>query len=218
MRAREQLPRRLPLRGLCVDGRCVCAPGFDGRACEKELPIPPSAQAAAIDSARRCPNRCWGRGACREGGVCECEPGFAGEDCSSIAPCEDDCSGHGICAHGACHCSPGWSGRNCSVALACPNGCSGHGVCAHGKCFCDPGFSADDCSYVAAEARTIDLCPTTVGALSLGTALVAAAVGFGLKTAVAQRRRARLIRYISEADSQAPFVSGELAQAVGASR
>ena len=58
-------PSACSLHGLCLDGLCVCAPGFAGRACEKELPIPPGAQASAsaVDATRRCPNRCWGRGA-----------------------------------------------------------------------------------------------------------------------------------------------------------
>ena len=179
--------------------------------------MPVTAQAASIDSARRCPNRCWGRGACREGGMCECEPGFAGDDCSSVAPCPDDCSGNGLCVHGGCHCSPGWSGSNCAVALQCTNGCSGHGICSDGQCFCDPGYSADDCSVAPVKDAAADLCPPTVAAIALGVLLVATLVGFALKTAADNRRRERLIRYISEADSQAPFVSGELAQAVGVS-
>ena len=60
------------------------------------------------------------------------------------------------------------------------------------------------------------LTPTALAAVALAVLLSGFATGVGLKAAADQRRRARLIRYIQEADAQAPFVSGELRQALGA--
>ena len=230
-------PRDCSLQGLCVDGVCICAPGFAGSACETELPVPPHGVALAVGrpgawgrgspdagragvlSARRCPNRCWGRGACRDGGVCHCEPGFTGDDCSAIVPCDGDCSGRGVCAHGKCHCAPGWVGANCSVALPCGGGgrgrCSDHGVCAHGRCHCDPGYSAADCSAVEAVSERVGLrAPALVG-LSAMLAFTALLGGAAVRVSADRRRRARLMRYIEQGgNGQVPF-PGEVQSAVG---
>mmetsp|Transcript_16029 Transcript_16029/g.43567 ORF Transcript_16029/g.43567 Transcript_16029/m.43567 type:complete len:217 (+) Transcript_16029:1424-2074(+) len=206
-------PAECNLHGLCLDSQCVCAPGYEGRACERELPLPATRAAARISAARRCPNSCWGRGRC-DGGRCECEPGWIGDDCSSVAPCLDDCSGHGLCARGTCDCYPGYEGANCSAAVECPGGCSGHGACVHGRCYCDPGFQADDCSVAPPPVSRAELEPPAVALTSGFVFLTAFAAGLALKARADQRRRARLIRYIQESDAQAPFVSGELRQAL----
>ena len=176
--------------------------------------MPLAAQAVALNSARHCPNKCWGRGVCAAGGVCQCEPGYVGDDCSSLAPCPGDCSGRGQCAHGQCFCDPGWGGVNCSSPLPCPNGCSDQGVCVNGQCYCDPGYSADDCSVAPHVDAVLTISPLTLVVLAVLAVLVGIAAGAGLKAASDQRRRARLIRYIQESDAQAPFVSGELRDAV----
>ena len=207
-------PNDCSMHGLCVDGACVCAPGYAGRSCEESLPIPAGALAVSVDSARRCPNKCWGRGVCLLGGVCDCEPGYVGEDCASVGACPQDCSRNGLCVHGSCHCSPGWSGDDCSRPLACPHDCSDHGVCVHGRCHCETGFLADDCSVAPKLVKAAEVLPATLAVLAFGALLAGMLAGAAIKAAADRRRRARLIRYIQESDAQAPFVSGELRQAM----
>ena len=62
--------------------------------------------------------------------------------------------------------------------------------------------------------RATELPPSTLAICAFAALLAGAAVGAALKAATDQRRRARLIRYIQESDAQAPFVSGELRQAM----
>ena len=120
-----------------------------------------------------------------------------GEDCSAAIPCEDDCSGRGMCVHGACHCSPGWSGVDCSQPLPCPNGCSAHGVCAHGHCHCDRGYTADDCSVLVQTKTVVEFCRSGVASVSVGVLAAGVVAGVLIAGVVAQRRRARLIRFIN---------------------
>ena len=63
--------------------------------------------------------------------------------------------------------------------------------------------------------RKVELRPPAIAMASGFVFFLAFAVGFSLKSLADQRRRARLIRYIQESDAQAPFVSGELRQALG---
>jgi hypothetical protein len=87
-------------------------------------------------------------------------------------------------------------------------------VCVNGQCYCDPGYSADDCSVAPHVDAVLTISPLTLVVLAVLAVLVGIAAGAGLKAASDQRRRARLIRYIQESDAQAPFVSGELRDAV----
>lgn len=129
--------------GLTGKGKCVCATGFGGAACE------------LVD---RCPYRCSGRGNCILG-VCACSEGWKGDECT-VPACPADCSHHGKCmapsnpgAVAVCICAGGWSGLACDVWRPhCPNRCSGHGKCVDGRCECAPGFRGDDCGLAVDSA------------------------------------------------------------------
>ena len=54
----------------------MCSPGFEGDACEKDIPCD-----------------CNGKGTCKAG-RCHCMPGYEGESCEIKAKCPQDCSGH----------------------------------------------------------------------------------------------------------------------------
>jgi len=137
-----------------------------------------------------------------------------GDDCSMLTPCEDDCSGHGLCSHGACHCAPGYTGVNCSVPLACPNGCSAHGVCRHGACHCEPGYSSTDCSVAPKKVLASGLRMPQLMGLSVLVLVGGVMSGVAVKAAADRRRRVRLMRFIEEGgDGQGPFVS-EVRQAI----
>jgi len=74
---------------------------------------------------------------------------------------EDECNGHGRCAHEACVCFPGWAGlgcdvcqdgtygelcklEGCAIAVTCNGQCDGEsGACLAN---CAPAFSGVDCS------------------------------------------------------------------------
>jgi hypothetical protein len=68
-------------KGLCHEGVCFCAPGWNGTACSIK---------------QTCPGDCSGHGTC-SGGKCFCAPGWAGDACLLELPCKNACSGHGIC-------------------------------------------------------------------------------------------------------------------------
>ncbi|XP_016108001.1 tenascin-like [Sinocyclocheilus grahami] len=67
----DECPDDCSDQGRCVDGKCVCFPGFSGPDC----------------SMPDCPDDCSSRGRCVNG-QCVCDPGFTGPECSS-STCPD---------------------------------------------------------------------------------------------------------------------------------
>ncbi|KAA0710737.1 Tenascin [Triplophysa tibetana] len=114
-------------QGRCVDGKCVCFPGFSGPDC----------------GMAECPDDCNNLGKCVNG-QCVCDPGFSGLDCST-STCPDNCSDKGLCVNGRCVCNPGFTGRSCQTQ-SCPENCNNHGRCVNSRCVCDAGFTSPDCS------------------------------------------------------------------------
>lgn len=121
--------------GDCVNGSCICRPGWDG----------PSCATALCNLGAGCgPN-----GRC-EAGVCRCEPAWDGPACA-MPLCNNGtgCGQHGACnASGLCVCDSGWQGARCSDHRCNADmGCSGHGVCTvgNGTCRCDSGFYGVAC-------------------------------------------------------------------------
>ncbi len=148
--------------GDCWQGRCLCAPGYEGYDCADSVQCQPAdCSRNGICSAGRCfcdpgydgdaceyqlacPANCSARGTCRYG-RCVCAAGWTGADCATAVACPNGCSDRGICLGAKCFCSHGYSGDDCSTALPCPSDCSGRGLCHNGRCFCDPGYDGDDC-------------------------------------------------------------------------
>ena len=115
--------------GVCIDGACLCASGFDGPTCAIAL----------------CPSGCSGHGEC-DGLRCQCDDGWGGEDCSERG-CVGGCGAHQFCFNGTCACLPGRTGLSfgCSL-LTCPRGCGVHGHCRNGTCACETGYGGLTCA------------------------------------------------------------------------
>ncbi|XP_056154029.1 LOW QUALITY PROTEIN: tenascin-X [Lampris incognitus] len=126
----DDCPNECSDQGRCVDGRCVCFPGFSGPDC----------------SDSNCPANCHNSGKCISG-QCVCDPGFSGPDCT-WRDCPDNCSDRGRCINGRCACDAGFSGPSCSQE-SCPGNCNNRGRCVDGQCMCDPQFTGPDCSAKA---------------------------------------------------------------------
>ncbi|XP_078124379.1 uncharacterized protein tnxbb [Sander vitreus] len=122
-----ECPNECSDQGRCVDGKCVCFPGFSGPDCSQS----------------NCPGNCNDSGRCVNG-QCLCDPGFTGPDCSQRG-CPDNCSKRGRCVDGKCVCDSGFTGADCSED-SCPGNCSNRGRCVNGECVCDDGFNGPDCS------------------------------------------------------------------------
>jgi len=154
--------------GICLDGSCLCSPGYTGEACgvdscdvlskcngngvckNSKCFCNPGSNGDDCSKEVECPGNCGGNGVCKYG-KCFCDPGFQGADCSDIAKCEDDCNSHGVCNGGKCLCELGWAGETCGKLESlkkCPNDCGGEarGLCRAGVCYCNPGFKEADCS------------------------------------------------------------------------
>ncbi|XP_048085157.1 tenascin isoform X1 [Alosa alosa] len=153
-------------QGRCVDGKCVCFPGYSGDDCsDSTCPDNCSDNGKCVNgqcvcnpgftgpdcSTRTCPDNCNNQGRCVNG-RCVCNPGFAAPDCATRS-CPDNCKNRGKCVNGQCVCDPGFTGPDCSTR-ACPDNCNDRGQCVNGKCVCDSGFTGPDCS----EATCPDNC------------------------------------------------------------
>ncbi|XP_050960206.1 tenascin [Labeo rohita] len=122
----DECPDDCSDQGRCVDGKCVCFPGFSGPDC----------------SVPDCPDDCSSRGRCVNG-RCVCDPGFTGPDCSS-STCPENCNDRGRCVNGRCVCDAGFTGSDCGTR-SCPANCNNRGRCVNGRCVCDAGFTGSDC-------------------------------------------------------------------------
>ncbi|KAK0133701.1 Multiple epidermal growth factor-like domains protein 6 [Merluccius polli] len=100
-----------------TDGRCACAEGWMGAACELEC----AAGRFGVDCQQRCV--CENGGRCdRHSGLCSCAPGWVGDGCERACDAGQFGAGCGQrcrCEHGApcdhvtgdCLCPPGWRGK-----------------------------------------------------------------------------------------------------------
>ncbi|XP_060915332.1 tenascin isoform X1 [Labrus mixtus] len=123
----SECPNECNDQGRCVDGKCVCFPGFSGPDCGQS----------------NCPGNCDNKGKCVNG-QCVCDPGFSGPDCSQ-GGCPDNCNNRGRCVNGQCVCDSGFTGPSCSDK-SCPGNCNNRGRCINGQCACNPGFAPPDCA------------------------------------------------------------------------
>ncbi|XP_029299377.1 tenascin-X-like isoform X2 [Cottoperca gobio] len=123
----DECPNECSDQGRCVDGKCVCFPGFSGPDCSES----------------NCPGNCNDNGRCVNG-QCVCDPGFTGHDCLHRG-CPDNCNNRGQCVNGRCVCNGGFTGPSCSDE-SCPGNCNNRGRCVNGQCVCSPGFIGPDCS------------------------------------------------------------------------
>ncbi|KAM3858551.1 uncharacterized protein ACN63O_018130 [Diretmus argenteus] len=123
----DECPNECSDQGRCVDGKCVCFPGFSGPDCSQS----------------NCPGNCNDKGRCVNG-QCVCDPGFSGPDCSQ-SNCPGNCNDKGRCVNGQCVCDPGFSGPDCS-RRGCPDNCNNQGRCVNGRCVCKSGFTGPSCS------------------------------------------------------------------------
>ncbi|KAG5842512.1 hypothetical protein ANANG_G00178410 [Anguilla anguilla] len=118
--------------GACVDGSCVCQPGWRGPACDTLACQTPG---------------CGDHGVCTQYG-CVCDAGWTGSNCSEV--CLTGFYGDGC--NQTCEC---WNGGSCDPVhghCTCPAGYQG-ASCEHE---CPIGFYGVNC---AQECRCQDMCP-----------------------------------------------------------
>jgi len=143
-------------RGVCVHGRCECAPGFTKSDCSEVV--------TTVGDKTGCPDDCSGHGICSANAAglmeCVCATGWTGVNCFQQSHCPRECSHHGICENGLCVCANMYSGDDCSIATRgdpeapqCINDCSGRGVCRDDgsgtfSCVCPTGYDEADCSQL----------------------------------------------------------------------
>ena len=147
-------PNQCSHNGFCLEGKCLCQPGYDGVDCSR-----------VIIGNDDCPNDCGGkespRGLCWLG-KCFCFPGFSGADCmeSVKLPCLGGCSEHGQCHFGKCFCEIGYIGEACETEVkSCPDDCMGRGQCSRGRCVCEIGYRGHNCNVtVGGEFKCLNNC------------------------------------------------------------
>lgn len=140
-------PNQCSHNGFCLEGKCLCQPGYDGVDCSR-----------VIIGNEDCPNDCGGKenpkGICWLG-KCFCFPGFAGADCLENVklPCTNGCNDRGQCHFGKCFCDIGFVGEACETEVkTCPNDCMGRGQCSRGRCVCEIGFRGMNCNITVGTA------------------------------------------------------------------
>lgn len=160
--------------GRCMDGFCVCVPGWAGQDCsfyltsseeeeedgleEKQLILGEKRQGLSNIVEHQCAADCGAGGGGRcVAGACVCSPGFFGPSCADQS-CSNDCWGHGKCHLGKCGCGAGWTGRSCELKLdasqMCDPACQNGARCVNGACSCAPGFGGVDCSLQQEESES----------------------------------------------------------------
>ncbi len=122
----------LGITGSGASSRCICRPGFTGRACEHD------GCWKAIENYRDYNSAC------------------AAITCTNPADGKV-CSGHGTCLAApvsVCECTPNYTGFYCNITITCPGtcvtnglGCSNHGACSSltGLCACQAFHEGCDC-------------------------------------------------------------------------
>uniref|UniRef100_A0A8C9Z4M8 N-acetylglucosamine-1-phosphodiester alpha-N-acetylglucosaminidase n=1 Tax=Sander lucioperca TaxID=283035 RepID=A0A8C9Z4M8_SANLU len=121
--------------GDCVDGRCRCHQGWEGKECDSLVCQPPACGPHGVCTAGGCVCDAGWRGKnCSQ----ECLPGFYGDGCNQTCACFNG----GSCdpVHGRCACPSGFHGDTCEQV--CPLGFFGPS-CAQAcrcddLCTCDP--------------------------------------------------------------------------------
>jgi hypothetical protein len=79
-------------------GKCFCAPGWIGQACDTPVSTITCENGVAL------------------AGRCFCQPGWTGETCAT--PVETPTCNHGVAHMGRCFCEPGWTGEACDQGAA----------------------------------------------------------------------------------------------------
>eukprot|EP00929_Paragymnodinium_shiwhaense_P001908 TRINITY_DN102119_c0_g1_i1.p1 TRINITY_DN102119_c0_g1~~TRINITY_DN102119_c0_g1_i1.p1 ORF type:complete len:1210 (-),score=247.20 TRINITY_DN102119_c0_g1_i1:107-3736(-) len=151
-------PNHCNSKGLCMNGVCMCGPGWTGPDCGTKFFAPGTSVAAMgpaplnidalLDGGNMALDAMSGNaaGVARGGaalGRLGAESGTSGKICGEGGLC----SGHGTCdtAKGLCMCESMFSGPVCEVQhcggfLEINVDCYGHGVCNAGSCNCADGW------------------------------------------------------------------------------
>ncbi|XP_010874503.2 protein crumbs homolog 2 [Esox lucius] len=139
-------------QGICQDLwnmlTCSCAPGWEGRLCQRDTDD--------------CASDPCAHGTCTDllaDYQCECHRGWGGRDCNEVV---DSCQGHN-CTNGGscvsemgtyrCVCPPGYTGNRCQsrfdMETCDETKCDNGGMCLEGiwgiNCTCKPGYTGDWC-------------------------------------------------------------------------
>lgn len=120
--------------GKCVDGRCLCDAGWEGRGCGSLVCQSEECEPHGVCTPAGCVCD-----AGRRGKNCDqkCLPGFYGDGCNQTCVCLNGASCDPV--HGRCSCPAGFHGITC--AQECPLGFYGPS-CAH-ECRCDDECPCD---------------------------------------------------------------------------
>ncbi|KAM3174677.1 hypothetical protein ACTXT7_010053 [Hymenolepis weldensis] len=147
----------------CVEGRCICEPGFKGD---------PNYECRSDETDIGCAGvRCGYNARCQDG-YCICEPGQTGDPYSECRPDENPCKNvkcaqFAICVNGTCICLPGTIGDPYTDCVpddsdACQNvRCGYYAKCVNGRCECEPGYDNDP-NYKCKHDKFISGCHSPI--------------------------------------------------------